>query len=336
MELWDAYNRDFKRIEGMTLIRGEAIPAGVYHLVCDIIVRHRDGSYLLMQRDQRKHFGGMWEATSGGSALKGEDAAACAARELREETGIESDALTEVGRVVSNDTVYVEFLCETDWRKDSIVLQEGETSAYRWVSKEELLSMKKEELITERMQGFIDELKLSSKDTERDGLQIYIPRTEDSWFYVKMLSDPETMAYNAPWFPPDGCIPDPEAGWENIMSFWIGCEDRRFYAFLRRTADGAFVGDVNYHYDPEHDRYDMGILIYAPERGKGYGKQGLQLLLDRAFRVNKIAKLHNDFETSRSAAYAIHKDAGFTELGTKDGIIELELKIEDYLTPRAR
>jgi len=64
MEVWDAYNKEFEKIEGMTLIRGEAIPDGVYHLVSDVIVRHADGTYLLMQRDSRKHFGGMWEATA--------------------------------------------------------------------------------------------------------------------------------------------------------------------------------------------------------------------------------------------------------------------------------
>ena len=35
-------------------------------------------------------------------------------------------------------------------------------------------------------------------------LRLYIPREEDGWFYVKILSDPATMSYNAPWFPPDG------------------------------------------------------------------------------------------------------------------------------------
>ena len=55
-----------------------------------------------------------------------------------------------------NHTIYVEFLCITDCRKDSIILQEGETSAYRWVTKDELISMKKEELVTERMQAFIE------------------------------------------------------------------------------------------------------------------------------------------------------------------------------------
>ena len=72
MEIWDAYDRNLEKIEGMTLIRGEKIPEGVYHLVCDVIVRHTDGEYLLMQRDSKKHYGGMWEATAGGSALQGE------------------------------------------------------------------------------------------------------------------------------------------------------------------------------------------------------------------------------------------------------------------------
>ena len=69
MERWDAYDRDFKKVQGVTLIRGEKIPENYFHLVCDIIVRHADGSYLVMQRDKRKHLGGMWEATAGGSAL---------------------------------------------------------------------------------------------------------------------------------------------------------------------------------------------------------------------------------------------------------------------------
>lgn len=160
MEEWDAYDKEFNKINGMTLIRGESIPNGIYHLVSDIIVRHTDGTYLLMQRDIRKHFGGMWEATAGGSALKGEDPLDCAIRELREETGIESEALTEVGLVVNdhNHTIYVEFLCVTDCPKGQVTLQEGETSAFKWVTKDELISMKKDELVTERMQRFIDEL----------------------------------------------------------------------------------------------------------------------------------------------------------------------------------
>lgn len=159
MELWDAYDSDFNKIEGMTLVRGKKIPNGVFHLVCDILVKHTDGTYLLMKRDPRKHFGGMWEATAGGSALKGETPFECAVRELREETGIACGNLTEAGRVVNDDnhSIYAEFFCTTDCDKESIVLQQGETSDYKWVSRDELLNMTDDELVTKRMQKFMAE-----------------------------------------------------------------------------------------------------------------------------------------------------------------------------------
>lgn len=162
MELWDAYDSQFRKLEGVTLVRGEEeqMKPGVYHLVCDILVRHRDGTYLLMQRDPRKTNPSMWEASAGGSALQGETALQCGIRELREETGIISGDLKEVGRVVSPMThsVYVCFLCETDCDKDAITLQEGETVAFVWVSREELISMSPKKLLTYRVQSFLDEL----------------------------------------------------------------------------------------------------------------------------------------------------------------------------------
>ena len=136
MEIWDAYDRE-GRLTGRELVRGEPIPEGLYHLVCEILVRHVDGDYLLMQRDLRKKgYPGYWEATAGGSALKGEDALACARRELREETGIAAESFTEIGRYVSRDTIYQQYLCVTDCDKAAVTLQEGETIAFRWVTEE--------------------------------------------------------------------------------------------------------------------------------------------------------------------------------------------------------
>lgn len=173
------------------------------------------------------------------------------------------------------------------------------------------------------------------RQTENE-LKLYLPRAEDGWFYIKMLSDSATMAYNAPWFPPDGCIPQPEAAWEELRANWFGREPERFYAYLQRTSDGVFVGDVNFHYDPDHRWWDMGIVIYAPERGKGYGKAGLRLLCDRAFRVAGIACLHNTFETTRTAAYHIHKAVGFRDAGEEDGTVRLLLTKQDYETQSSR
>ncbi len=163
-------------------------------------------------------------------------------------------------------------------------------------------------------------------------LELYIPKQNDGWFYIKMISDPETMAYNAPWFPPDGCIPNAEDEWNELYNTWNVPDSGRFYAYLKRKTDGQFVGDVNYHYNSERDWYDMGIVIYAPERGKGYGRQGLQLLLDKAFRTDGISRLHNDFETTRDAAFIIHKSVGFQKVGMENGWIQLEITREEYLS----
>ena len=161
MELWDAYDVNFNKIEGKTLVRGEPVPDGVCHLVCDIIVKHTDGTYLLMQRDPRKHYGGLWEATAGGSALAGETPQESAMRELREETGIISEDLVEVGTVTDEEAhaIYVEFQCMTGWDKGAVTLQAGETVDFKWVSRDELLAMRRDELLTERMEKFIEELR---------------------------------------------------------------------------------------------------------------------------------------------------------------------------------
>ena len=139
MEIWDAYLPN-GILAGCDLVRGEPIPNGLYHLVSEILVRHADGEYLLMQRDFRKpNYGGYFEATAGGSALKGEDAYCCAKRELHEETGIDTGTLTNIGRFVSHDTIYENFLCVTDCDKNSITLQDGETVSYKWISEAEFI-----------------------------------------------------------------------------------------------------------------------------------------------------------------------------------------------------
>ena len=140
MEVWDGYFID-GTLANQDLVRGEPIPKGLYHLSCDVLVRHVDGDYLLMRRDTRKpNYGGYYEATAGGSALKGEDKVSCAKRELLEETGISANDFTEIGQNTSHDTIYCSFLCVTDCDKSSILLQEGETISYKWVSENDFIS----------------------------------------------------------------------------------------------------------------------------------------------------------------------------------------------------
>lgn len=75
----------------------------------------------------------------------------------------------------------------------------------------------------------------------------------------------------------------------------------------------------------------MGIVIYAPYRGKGYATPTLRMMLDYAFRDCGVSRIHNDFETTRDAAWAIHRKVGFKEMDVEGGLLQLILTKEDYL-----
>lgn len=140
MELWDVYDKNGIKQPGV-LVRGEPIPAGQYHLVSCIVVRHVDGDFLLMKRSPTKeHFPNIWEIGAGGSVVCGETAEESACRELEEETGISRGNWSYLGRYVGRDTIYEGYLCVTDQPKDAVRLQEGETVDYRWLTRAEFLA----------------------------------------------------------------------------------------------------------------------------------------------------------------------------------------------------
>ena len=145
MEIWDLYDANGNRTgETWERSRMKEIPEGRYHIVCDVLIRHRDGTFLLTYRDPRKDvFPGCWEASAGGSALAGETPEEGARREMLEETGLVANKLELIGTTwkrKSRSAVYA-WLAVVDCAKDAVRLQEGETADYRWVEPRTLFSM---------------------------------------------------------------------------------------------------------------------------------------------------------------------------------------------------
>ena len=144
-EIWDLYDRDGNRT-GETYVRGfgtyKNISEGRYHLVVDILVVHSDGTYLLTKRSDIKDvYPGYWEASAGGSAVSGEEPLEAAKREMFEETGLTADTIELVGTLFkdSSHAMYYSYIAKVSCDKDSVVLQEGETTDYKWVDKEGFL-----------------------------------------------------------------------------------------------------------------------------------------------------------------------------------------------------
>lgn len=142
MEKWNSYTRDGK-LTDTVLYRGEPIPEGLYHVACEILIRHVDGDYLLMKRSILKSdWGGMYEAGAGGAMQYGETLHECARREMKEETGLDAGELTEIGKTIDDGMhiIVYSYFTTVDCPKNSVTLQYGETEGYKWVSEKDFIN----------------------------------------------------------------------------------------------------------------------------------------------------------------------------------------------------
>ncbi len=147
MEQWDAYDVHFNRLD-KTLLRGEPIPSGYFHGVAIIVVQHDDGTFLMMHRDPNKEVDpDLWEPGASGSILKGESFIQGAFRELREETGLIVDNMQYMRDYCYHEyqTLYKIYATTYHGDKDKVIVQVGETDAYRWVESTELFNSVEED-----------------------------------------------------------------------------------------------------------------------------------------------------------------------------------------------
>ncbi|MBQ3901732.1 MAG: GNAT family N-acetyltransferase [Clostridia bacterium] len=173
--------------------------------------------------------------------------------------------------------------------------------------------------------------------TQSNGkLYLHVPSFGELDYRAKIMSDPETMAYNRGYdldfegyHKDTGCIDFPESERREWYEYYIGREPERFYAYIVRREDGAFIGEVNLHKSCD-EYYDMGIVIEAKYRGRGYAKEALRLLLRHAFETMGVKAVHNDFEDERDPALKVHLDCGFREVRREGGLIHLIITSEEF------
>jgi 8-oxo-dGTP diphosphatase len=142
MELWDVYNINRVRT-GKTIVRGEMLSEGEYHLVVHMWIINSKGQFLIQKRSSGvKSSPNMW-AITGGAALAGDDSYTACKREVLEEIGIQADL--EKAKVVFTVT-RLNSICDVwvirqDFELVECTLQKEEVSEVKWATYTEIRKM---------------------------------------------------------------------------------------------------------------------------------------------------------------------------------------------------
>lgn len=143
MEVWDIYDV-FRRPTGRTMLRGQKVQEGDYHMVVHVIIFNSKGQMLIQQRQScKKSFPDAWDISVGGCAIQGESSQQAAMREVREELGLTIDLRDTAPDMTlafpgGFDDMYI---VEMELEPDKLRLQEEEVQAVRWAEREEILAM---------------------------------------------------------------------------------------------------------------------------------------------------------------------------------------------------
>lgn len=142
MELWDILDED-GNLTGRSIERGQPLGEGEYHLVVNIWIKNSKDEYLIQKRSEKvERWPGIW-ATTGGSAIKGENSLDAALREVKEELGIslKPSMLEKVTQVKRKNVLSDLWLVCQDIALEDVRMQKEEVSAVRYASLPEILSM---------------------------------------------------------------------------------------------------------------------------------------------------------------------------------------------------
>lgn len=144
MELWNLYNENREKLPE-TMVRGNPISPGNFHLVVHVCIFHPDGRLLIQHRQPFKSgWSNLWDLTVGGSAVAGETSRQAAEREVGEEIGFPLD-LTGIRPVLTVnfpqgfDDYY---LVRRNPEITTLHLQAEEVKEVRWAALSEILVMR--------------------------------------------------------------------------------------------------------------------------------------------------------------------------------------------------
>lgn len=142
MELWDIYDNCFIKT-GRTHERGKPLKEGDYHLVVHIYPINSKGQILIQKRTDTVSWKPGYWASTGGSAIAGDDAWTTCQKELWEELGIkatkENSSLAMMYR--RHNSFCAVWLVKTDIIIEELTLQPSEVAEAKWATRDDIKDM---------------------------------------------------------------------------------------------------------------------------------------------------------------------------------------------------
>ena len=167
-------------------------------------------------------------------------------------------------------------------------------------------------------------------------MKLIIPQLNELSYRKKILSDPDTMAYNKDYDlnlygydKKTGCIKFPESQWQHWYSYWIGREPERFYSYIFVGEIGTYIGEVALRYVEAEKAHVINVIIEAQYRGRGYGKIALELLLQKAFIDLKLKRVIDEIPVTRKDSIKLFERIGFRKR-LKGNMVRFSLTLEQY------
>ena len=143
MEAWDLYTQDRVKT-GQTMLRGNPVPEGLFHLQVHVCIFNEQGEMLIQQRQSTKRwYAGLWDYSVGGSAVAGDTSLAAAERETLEELGLQvslagrKPAVTRWYGAMIDDY----YILPLNVALSDLHLQREEVQAVRWAGREDILTL---------------------------------------------------------------------------------------------------------------------------------------------------------------------------------------------------
>jgi ribosomal-protein-alanine N-acetyltransferase len=147
---------------------------------------------------------------------------------------------------------------------------------------------------------------------EGKNVNLRVMEREDLSFFVETLSDANNYGEHGP-VSAQMSKAEAEKRFENLTPFATVCERARF---VIEKKEGAKIGLIAHYLVQPSGFMEIGYDVLSSERGKGYGTEAVQIMVDYLFLSKDIARIQAVTNAGNRASQRVLEKASFKKEGT--------------------